>query len=297
MSEIIMRVPLFARCQTLHMLAQEFRNAHQRIDRSLPTLRRGGRLRVTMRPVRKNRLPRERPHVTQHVLLNNADHRDLRVILTPGAQYGDDVMYALTFPAEFRHVQAHYPILFAKGRDGEFNPLALFGFREKQNLFLDGDRWDASYLPLMIERQPFLIGNSANGQVIHIDLDSPRVSRTMGEPVFLENGGNSEFLERVGSILVSIHEGLAANAPFIAALTKYNLLESFVLDIEFRDGLKHRFAGFFTIQEERLNALDAGSLYELHKQGFLSAIYMVLASLANFRELIERASRLNATER
>ncbi len=235
--------------------------------------------------------------MTKHALLNNSDHRDLRVILTPGAAYGDDVQFAQTFPAEFRNVQAHYPIVFAKGRDGEFNPLALFGFREKQNLFLQGERWDASYQPLMIERQPFLIGNSSGGQVIHIDLDSPRVSRTAGEAVFLEHGGNSEYLERVASILASIHQGLEANVPFIAALQKYNLLESFVLDIEFRDGAQHRFTGFYAIQEERLDTLDAAALGELHRQGFLSAIYMSIASFSNFRELIERASRLNAGER
>ena len=32
----------------------------------------------------------------------------------------------------------------------------------------------------MIERQPFLIGASGTGKVVHIDLDSPRVSRTDG---------------------------------------------------------------------------------------------------------------------
>jgi hypothetical protein len=240
---------------------------------------------------------RENQPVTKHALLNNSEHRDLRVIITPGAAYGDDVQFAPTFPAEFRNVQAHYPIVFAKGRDGEFNPLALFGFREKQNLFLHGERWDASYQPLMIERQPFLIGNSSTGQMVHIDLDSPRVSRTTGEAVFLEHGGNSEFLEHVAGILAAIHQGLERNAPFIAALQKFNLLESFVLDIEFRDGAQHRFAGFYAIQEERLDALAAAALGELHGQGFLSAIYMVIASLSNFRELIERASRINAADR
>ena len=128
--------------------------------------------------------------VTRHALLNNVDHRDLRVITTRGAAYGDDVMCALTFPAEFRNVQAHYPIVFAKARDGTFTPLALFGFREKQNLFLTPDGWDALYVPMMIERQPFLIGSSGTGKVVHIDLDSPRVSRTTGELLFLEHGGN-----------------------------------------------------------------------------------------------------------
>jgi SapC len=235
--------------------------------------------------------------VTQHASLNNNEHRDLRVITARGAAYGDDVMYALTFPTEFRNVQAHYPIIFAKSRDGTFAPLALFGFREKQNLFLKDGSWDAHYLPAMVDRQPFLIGTSSTGKVIHIDLDHPRVSRTEGERVFDDQGGNSAYLERAGSMLSAIDEGVTSTPAFISAIQEYNLLESFALDIEFRDGAKHRFTGFHTIQEDRLKQLGPEALGKLHSHGFLQAVYMVIASLSNFRDLIERASRLDASER
>ncbi|HEU5136518.1 MAG TPA: SapC family protein [Steroidobacteraceae bacterium] len=235
--------------------------------------------------------------MTKHALLSNVEHRDLRVITARGAGYGDDVMYSLTFPSEFRNVQAHYPIVFGKSREGTFTPLALFGFREKQNLFLRDGQWDALYLPMMIERQPFLIGNSATGKVVHIDLDHPRVSRTEGERLFDDLGGNTGFLGRMGSMLAAIDEGVTATQPFIAALQEHNLLESFAIDIEFRDGAQHRFTGFHTIQEERLKALGAEALGNLHKHGYLQAAFMVIASLSNFRDLIERASRLDASER
>ena len=235
--------------------------------------------------------------MTRHALLTNTEHRDLRVITARGAAYGDDVMYALTFPPEFRNVQAKYPIVFAKARDGSFAPLALFGFREKQNLFLRDGLWDAPYLPAMIDRQPFLIGASSAGKVIHIDLDHPRVSRTEGERVFDDNGGNSAYLLRMGSMLAAIDDGAASTPAFIAAIQEYNLLESFALDIEFRDGVKQRFAGFHTIQEDRLKQLGPDALGKLHSRGFLEALYMVIASLSNFRELIERASRLDAAQR
>ena len=93
------------------------------------------------------------------VLLNNIDHKDLRVVTARGAAYGDNVMSALTFPDEFRTLQAHYPIVFRKLDDGTgFEPLALFGFQEGENLFLEDGRWDAFDLPLTVERQPFMIG-------------------------------------------------------------------------------------------------------------------------------------------
>jgi len=239
--------------------------------------------------------------VTQHALLNNTEHRDLRVITTYGAAYGDDIMCTPTFPAEFRSLQAHYPIVFAKMQEGSpqgaFTPLALFGFREKQNLFLQGERWDANYVPLMVQRIPFLIGTSSSGKVIHIDMDNPRVGRTQGEPLFDEQGVSTAYLERVGSTLAAIDEGLAATPAFIAALEEHKLLESFALDIVFQDGAKQRFSGFFSVQEERLNQLGAEALGKLQQAGYLLPIYMVIASLSNFRLLMNRANRLAAADR
>jgi len=232
-----------------------------------------------------------------NVLLNNIDHKDLRVITKRAAAYGDDVKFALTFPAEFRNIQAHYPIVFHKSVDGKFQSIALLGFQDKENLFLGPDGWDAPYVPLTIERQPFLIGFRDREPLVHIDLASPRVSRTEGEALFREYGGSSDFLERMSSVLLTIHQGLEAMPAFIDALLQHDLLESFVLDVELNDRSQHRLTGFYTINEERLGTLDAGGLERMHKTGYLQAIYMALASLSHFRDLIERRNRLNAAHR
>jgi hypothetical protein len=233
--------------------------------------------------------------MTNNVLLNNVDHKDLRVITTRSAQYGDDVMHAITFPSEFRNIQAHYPIVFRKNAQGQFEPIALLGFQERQNLFLTRRGWDASYIPLTIERLPFLIGFSADKQpMMHVDLDSPRISRTEGEAVFLPHGGNTEFLERMSSVLLAIHQGIAGIQPFIAALLEHELLESFVLDVQLANGSQNRLAGFYSIHEERLLGLSGAVLERFNRAGYLQAIHMAIASLSQFRALIERMNRRNA---
>ncbi len=230
--------------------------------------------------------------MSNHVLLNNVDHKDLRVITTRGAAYGDNVMLATTFPAEFRDLQAHYPIVFRKTADGaSFEPVALFGFQENENLFLTAQGWDASYVPLAIERQPFLIGMTNGEPLVHIDAASPRVSRTEGEAVFLTHGGNTEYLEQVNSVLAAIYNGLQSTPAFIGALLEHALLESFVFDIELNDGSQNRLSGLYTINEEKLGALSADAVARLHQGGHLQAIYMTLASLSHFRALIERKNR------
>ena len=50
------------------------------------------------------------------------------LITTRSAEYGDNVMLALTFPSEFRNLQAHYPIVFRKNAHGQSEPVALLDF-------------------------------------------------------------------------------------------------------------------------------------------------------------------------
>ena len=97
--------------------------------------------------------------MTNYVLLNDTKHANLKVITTRSANYGDDLKYAMTFPFEFRNIQACYPIFFHKDPEtGAFFPLALFGFENDENLFLSDSGWEAPYVPIMVTRQPFVIG-------------------------------------------------------------------------------------------------------------------------------------------
>ena len=235
----------------------------------------------------------------RHVLLNNIDHRDLRVRTDRSPALGDAVMSAVTFPAEFRSVQAHYPIVFQKTADGlGFQPLALFGFEPGENLFLHDGGWAVDHLPMAIEREPFLIGRDGDQLMVHIDLDSPRIARgaddpagAAAEPLFRTHGGSTDFLDRISALLLALHEGLQATPAFMAALLEHRLLESFVFDAELDDGATHRLAGFYTIDEERLAALDGAALERLNRAGHLAPIYMVVASASNFRDLVARRNR------
>lgn len=234
-------------------------------------------------------------------LLNNLDHKDLRVITTRSAGLGDNQWYTPSFPHEFRNLQRHYPIVFTKNPEtGQFQSVALLGFEVGENLFLNEDGWDAGYIPLSIMRQPFMIGfqDSREGgvvkteRVISVNMDSPRISQTEGERVFLEHGGSSEYLERVTSILNLVDQGYKRNQPFIDMMLGMDLLESFALDVELNDGSEHRMSGFYTINEDSLAGLTGDDLVILNNNGYLEAVYMVIASVSNISDLVDRKNRL-----
>lgn len=235
--------------------------------------------------------------MTRPALLDNVTHRHLRVRTERAAALGDARQSALALPAEFRQLQAHYPIVF-QSVDGGFQPIALFGLEDGQNLFLTEAGWDAPVLPMAVQRDPFMIGRSGDILQLHIDLDSPRIVRPdegeAGTAVFMPHGGHSEYLDHVVSLLEHLHAQAQRLPAFIDALTHHQLLEPFVIDIEQADGEQGRLSGLYTVHEERLAALPGAALEALQRDGHLLPIYMQLASLSQLQGLVERQHRRRA---
>jgi hypothetical protein len=239
--------------------------------------------------------------MANHVQLNNIEHKDVKIITQRSAQYGDNLWYTLIVPQEFRAVQSCYPIFFQKDPvTAKFFSLSLFGFQQGENLFLDENGWNSSYIPLSVIRQPFLIGKQTfveDGQekarrVIHVDMDSNRVSTTEGEPLFKEFGGNTPYLDRISGVLEALHKGLLEADQFINMLLAYDLLEPFTLSVTLNDGSAHQLIGFYTINEEKLKSLGDDAILKLHRGGYFEAIYMVLGSHARISYLIEQKNHL-----
>ena len=75
--------------------------------------------------------------MSQYEILSKESHRHLRIKTGYSRELGDAVMYAMTYPMEFRDIQNCYPILFTKDPNtGGFFAAALLGLEPDQNLFL-----------------------------------------------------------------------------------------------------------------------------------------------------------------
>lgn len=231
--------------------------------------------------------------MTDHQILNAADHADLRVHSGAGARFGDNVMTCLTVPSEFRHVQGHFPIVFRRDlASGAFAALALFGFENGENLFLQDDRWDARYRPLALAIQPFLIGrgrSDSEAAQVHVDMASPRISVSgEGTLLFDDHGQPTPYAEAIAERLGDLDHGNRGSPAFFAALERFELLEPFTLDVPLDDGSRHSLVGYHTIDEERLAALDGPSLAALHRDGHLQPVFMAIASLSRLGDLVAR---------
>ena len=234
--------------------------------------------------------------MTQHAVLDKNTHRELRVRAEAGADLGDGVMATLTVPNEFRSIQGHFPILFRREIDrNEFIAVALLGFESGENLFLDGDRWDARYRPLSLAIQPLLIGRPASGDgpgQVHVDLEHPRIAPGgEGIRLFDADGAPTPYLDQIAERLGDLDEGYRASKAFLDALDAYELLEPFNLEVTLDDGSINSLVGFHIIDEAKLRALDGEALGALHAAGHLMPIFMALASLSQLSALVARKNR------
>ena len=238
--------------------------------------------------------------MARYELLNNVTHKDLRVATRFGPEFGDDIGMLPAFPSEYAELQREYPIFFRKDRDsGQWQSVALLGFEQRENLFLQAGRWNASYLPGAAAKGPFLIGfqeQHINGElrqepVMHVDLDHPRVKDGEGEPVFLPQGGNSPYLDHVAGVLRGIRDGVAFGTAMFQAFDEMGLIQPINLDVQLDERHRINVGGLHSIDREKLAALDGPSLARLNAAGYLEGAFLVLASLHNMRRLIAEKQR------
>jgi hypothetical protein len=236
----------------------------------------------------------------RYEMLNNIAHRDLRVATDFGPELGDAVGMVPAYPSEFAELQREYPIFLRKDpATDDWQSVALLGFEQHENLFLQDGRWNATYLPGAAAKGPFLIGfqeSRIDGAltreaVLHVDLEHPRVNATQGEPVFLPQGGNTPYLEHIAGVLRGIHDGRAFGAAMFAALDAHGLIQPLTLDVQIDPQHRVGINGLHAIDRDRLALLDGAALADLNSAGYLEGAYLMLASLHNMRRLIAEKQR------
>ncbi len=238
--------------------------------------------------------------MTNRIVLNNVDHGDLTVSPRFGAAFGDQVNSVRLFPTEYEAASREYAILFRRDADSaQTFAVALLGLDADENLFLEGGRWNARYVPAVQARGPFSIGLQRNEDgtpgeaLIHIDLDDPRVGKgETGHPVFLAQGGNAPYLTHIIEVLRAISDGLEIEPAMIGAFAEFELLQPMQLQIQIDDSRRYDLVDFLTVDAARLMALNGAALEKLHRAGFLRLAFAAASSLGNISQLIELKNRV-----
>ncbi|WP_049629453.1 SapC family protein [Cellvibrio sp. pealriver] len=233
-------------------------------------------------------------------ILNYPVHAQLKVITGRGAEYGENINNIPVLIHELKNLAHEYPLCFMKDPDtGQFNLYSLLGFAPEENLYLDKNIWDANYIPLHIQRQPFIVGRhhttenaekpskARNDGFISINTQSKRISHTQGEPLFNSDGTPTAYLNSINELLSQLTPSEILTKAFITQLLNHQLLEAARINIAFNDGSIFSYEGIYTVNTDRLNSLSEKEINQLKEQHFLAPIQLIIHSLKQFQRLID----------
>jgi hypothetical protein len=240
----------------------------------------------------KNPVPLDREkHRALHV-----DRQRMVTDLSPAAALNSFFVNAV----EFADACREYPLVFVRaGQDDkgqpEFAPVAVFGLAQGENLFLEGKRWLADYLPAQLRAYPFAMARLDNQQyAVCIDHTWPGFSDTQGTALFEADGQPSAYLTEMQQYLEKLETEMRRTRAFCAKLHELDLLQSMRFDATLPDGEKLTVDGFLALDEKKVAALPDATVLELHKNGILALIHLHQASLGNMRRLLERRVKRKA---
>ena len=234
--------------------------------------------------------------MTNSVLLDKNTHKYTRIKTERGAQYGEAINYIPVVADELSQLALDYPVYFMKNNQtGQFELFALTGFDEGQNLFLQKDIWQATYVPLHIQRQPFKLGvgnrlsnNSEQTQLaVTINEQHPRVSNSEGVQLFDENSEPTAYLTNVSEQLIKLMNGGERTTAFINTLLKHDLIEAVQLNITKPNGKTQGYNGLYSIAADTLQQLSAETLNVLHSMGYIQACHLIICSSGHVQKLVK----------
>ncbi len=229
--------------------------------------------------------------------LNNHEHLDLKLLSDRSYPHAKLHHMSYLLVHEFPQAALNFPIVFVKDEsNGQFKPVAMFGFKPGENVFFGKPQWNTTYVPANIRRHPFLMmpktqSNEAEKKTgsqdwsICIETESESLSRTEGERLFESDGKPSQQLENVKSFLVDfVEKDHLANA-FAQQLAELNLFKETPLKVIEDDETQKQINGIYCVDEERLSELEDKDYLMLKKRGFIGPIYTHLTSLGQLERI------------
>jgi hypothetical protein len=221
-----------------------------------------------------------------YIPLDKNKHKDLHVKVNGDFAHTKDTHLAAASIREYAQIASCMPIIFIKDpKSDTTHSVAMLGIEQGVNLFMQGEKWSGHVVPLNIQRYPFDVRPDGDKLGVFIDENSDLVGKE-GEPLFIEDAP-SPFLENRQKLLSELANSEMATRDFVKKLEDLGLLESIIIRAQYISGQQRNINGMQTISEKRLQELDADTIAELHKTGYLGAIYAIMLSLGQLNRLVQ----------
>ncbi|MEG3765657.1 SapC family protein [Alteromonas sp. 14N.309.X.WAT.G.H12] len=223
-----------------------------------------------------------------YVPLNKENHKDIKVAVNNAFAFAKNTHLSAASIREYAQLASSMPIVFIQDPKSErYHTVAMLGMEQGQNLFLLTDKWKGPHVPMNILRYPFDIRPEGEKLGVYIDENSDLVGKDEGQPLFKEDGEPAEFLENRQKFLGDLANSEMMTQRFIQQVIDLKLLDPIQIRLTYKDGQQRNVTGMMSINEKRLIELPEEKVVELHKQGFLGALYAIMMSMGQLNRLVE----------
>ncbi len=196
---------------------------------------------------------------------------------------------------EFPEAAKYYPIVFS---DGDAPMPAVIAGLENKNYFVGADkRWKKdTYIPAYVRRYPFVFMEMPDSEeyILCVDEAAEHFQKKAGKndlPLYV-GGTPSELALNALDFCRAFQQQYDITREFSAAVKAAGLLTSTRSDAKLQNGREIRMSGFQVIDEAKFSKLPELTIMEFHKKGWLPALYFMLMSATNWRNLIALAAEV-----
>jgi hypothetical protein len=230
------------------------------------------------------------------VVLDFVKHRHLKLAPLSDHSMAASMHASFLAAAEFTAAARDFVIVFVndavEGRM-QVEPIVLLGVTAGENLYLDGTRWDARYVPAYIRRYPFWLTQAPGIEdpVVMIDQGWPGFSEGEGDPLYAGDNQPAPRLAAAMEFITQFEVEAARTLQFCQRLSALGLLRTMTANLTLPGGQSLALDGLMTVDDAKLQALPDAQVIELHRNGMLGLLHAHLLSLANLQALVERKAR------
>jgi len=196
---------------------------------------------------------------------------------------------------EFGDACKEFPIVFVRAGEGaegkqQVAPLAVLGLKPGSNLFVEGDKWTANYVPAYVRRYPFAMARldgNANNLAVCYDSKWVGFNEETGEALF-SNGEPTEFLLNARSFLENFEQEAERTRLICNLLVELDLLQEMRFEATLPGGEKIDVEGFLAVDEKKYSELPDDKVLQLHRNGLIALIEMHRLSMTHMNRLAAR---------
>ncbi|MBR7747991.1 SapC family protein [Undibacterium baiyunense] len=216
-------------------------------------------------------------------ILEVKNHQNLRFL--PASDYGfaRSLWQAPLALAEILPAALCFPVLFST--EAQVNALALLG-KEHNQFVSEQNQWLASYVPVHVQRYPFVLGRekTASDFLLMADMDAPQFKSQQGEAIFDASGKLNAHFQPVVKLMLEFEAGRQSSVLQLLAEKEVLVPRSLFK----RVGEQQVAIGQYrVVDQDKLAALDDATLATWTRNGLMRLIDAHLLSLRHLDVMLQ----------